>query len=166
MKKFILTAVLLTITAWSSYGMEIKLFNAVKKTSPVKQTAFTADGEICRLLFRLAPDAPADFAINSIYIFADQDRNTGRKGIGNEYYFDLTKAMISTYTADGKGTLHRKAVTAQRDGEWYTVTFPAKLCAGNPLQEFEVVFHTTKGKSDRSILRGNAAETIELPAAK
>ena len=75
--------------------------------APLKTATYTTKFDEPVIVYPVAPDAPADFAINSIYIFADQDRNTGRKGIGNEYYFDITKAMISTYAADGKGTLHR-----------------------------------------------------------
>ena len=166
MKKSILTALLLSVAALSSSGAEIKLFNVAKKSTPVTQAAFMQDDTNCRLIFKVAPETPADFTINNIYLFVDNDRTTGRKGIGNEYYFDIAKKMISTYAADGKGTLHRKAITVSRDGQWYILTFPAKLSADTVLKEFEAVFHCAGKKSDRVILRGNAAETAEFPADK
>jgi hypothetical protein len=166
MKKSILMFLLLTFAALSSFAAEIKLFNAAKNTTAVKQAAFVSDGTDRRLIFKLSPEAPADFAINSIYVFVDNDRATGRKGIGNEYYFDIAKKMISSYTADGKGTLHRKAVTASRDGQWYILTIPAKFFAVKELDGFEIVFNIDGKKSDRIVLRGNAAETADFQISK
>ena len=166
MKKSILTALLLSITALSSFAAEIKLFNAAKKSTPVTQAACMQDGANYLLIFKVAPETPADFAIHNIYIFVDNDRNTGRKGIGNEYYFDIAKKMISSYAADGKGTLHRKAITVLRDGQWYILKVPAKLFDGNKLNEFEMVFNTGGKKSDRIVLRGNAAESADFTAEK
>ena len=85
-----------------------------------------------RIAFKLPADTEADFGIVNVYIFADNDRTTGRKNMGNEYFLDVTKSMVSTYSADGKGTLHRKAVTAVRDGEWYILSFSKNLAPDTP----------------------------------
>ena len=119
-----------------------------------------------RIAFKLPADTEADFGIVNVYIFADNDRTTGRKNMGNEYFLDVTKSMVSTYSADGKGTLHRKAVTAVRDGEWYILSFSKNLAPDTPLKEFEIVFADKKGKRDRVNLRGNALEKAVLPAVK
>ena len=89
----------------------------------INGVSFVENGDTLAFVFKLPADAPQNFALTNIYLFADDKPDTGRKGMGNEYYFDITKAMISTYTADGKGTLHRNAISQFRSGEWYIITF-------------------------------------------
>ena len=88
MKKFITIALAATGTFLLS-GMELPLYPAAKKNTPVIQAAFENNGNFYRLAFKLAPGTGNDFSINSVYVFTDNDRNTGRKGIGNEYFLDV-----------------------------------------------------------------------------
>ncbi|MBE6358152.1 MAG: hypothetical protein E7057_02765 [Lentisphaerae bacterium] len=164
MKKIIFAAVLFCTAVLTA--AEVPLYPVAKKQTPATCAAWEENGGMYRIAFKLPADTEADFGIVNVYIFADNDRTTGRKNMGNEYFLDVTKSMVSTYSADGKGTLHRKAVTAVRDGEWYILSFSKNLAPDTPLKEFEIVFADKKGKRDRVNLRGNALEKAVLPAVK
>lgn len=164
MKKFITIALAATGTFLLS-GMDLPLYPAAKKNTPVIQAAFENNGDFYRLAFKLAPGTGNDFSINSVYVFTDNDRNTGRKGIGNEYFLDVKKAMVSTYNADGKGKLHRKALSTVRSGQWYFLKFSSGLNPENPLKDFEIVFNVNN-KSDRVIFRGDSPAKDDVPADK
>ena len=112
MKKLLFSAVIFSAMLISA--AEVPLFPAGKKSTQVTHAAVESAGDNHKIAFKLASGTAEDFAIGSIYVFVDQDPKTGRKGIGNEYFIDIAKAMISSYAADGKGTLHRKAVSAKR----------------------------------------------------
>ena len=121
MKKFaFICAVFLSAVVFAA---EVPFFAAAPK-SPVLGVSFAEKGDTLALAFKLPDNTANDFSLINIYLFADSDRNTGRKNMGNEYYFDIPKAMISTYAADGKGTLHRNALNHFRSGEWYIITTP------------------------------------------
>ena len=160
MKKIISCIAL--IAAVVASAAEVPLYPAVKKNTPVQMAAFENSDGTYRLAFKLASGTAEDFALGGVYVFADEERSTGRKNIGNEYFLDVTKKTVSTYSADGKGKLHRKAVSADRVGDWYILSFSDKLASETVLKEFEIVFNVGK-KSDRIVLRGVAPEKVGFP---
>ena len=162
MKKFLICSFLL-IGMFVSAAVKAPAFAAAKKASPVLQAAFAKNGSTLCLCLRLKPETPADFSLSNIYLYTDEDRNTGRKGVGNEYYFDIPKSQISSYTKEGKGTLNRNALTIVRSGDWFIIAFDESVTLQNPLKEFEIVFATNSNARDRIVLRGTATEEIELP---
>ena len=163
MKKLLFSAVIFSAMLISA--AEVPLFPAEKKSTQVTHAAVETAGDNHKIAFKLASGTAEDFAIGSIYVFVDQDPKTGRKGIGNEYFIDIAKAMISSYAADGKGTLHRKAVSAKRSGDWYILSVSSKFIPADALKEFEMVFNV-KNKRDRIVLRGIATEKVQIPADK
>ena len=150
------------LAAVVSAAAEVPVFPVVKSTTPVVSAALKDEGDHLLFLFRLAPDAGEKFAVSNVYVYVDNDVKTGRKGIGNEYFIDVPKGMVSGYAADGKGTLHRKAVTASRRGEWYILSVDKKSTAANPFTECEIVF-AAGGKKDRIKMRGNAPAKADFP---
>lgn len=161
MKKFwILSAV---AAVFNLLAAEVTVYNTAKKSTPVTAVMLDNSGEDYILGFKVAPETPEDFAVGAVYIFVDTDRNTGRKGMGNEYFLDVKKMMVSTYTADGQGTLHRKAVSAKREGQWYMLVFSKKLAPAMPINECEVVFNVGTLR-DRAVLRGTGNGKETFPA--
>ena len=132
------------------------------KNAIVTGASLVEKGDTLALAFKVPANTPDDFSLVNIYLFADSDRSTGRKGMGNEYYFDIPKGMISTYAADGKGTLHRNALNQFRLGEWYIITFDKSLTAATPLKEFEIIFNGM-GKRNVLAMRGKAPKVENLP---
>ncbi|MBQ6472921.1 MAG: hypothetical protein IJJ33_13135, partial [Victivallales bacterium] len=162
MRRFAFGAILF-IGALLAVADKASLYKVVKETSPVRQAAFTQKDSTLFICLRLAPGTSKDFALRDIYLFTDDDLLTGRKGIGNEYYFDIGKSQVSSYAPDGRGTLNRNALSAVRVEEWYIVAFDASVTLHNPLQEFEIVFSVSDGTRDRVSLRGTSDEAVELP---
>ena len=114
--------------AMTLFAVDGQFFTA-KKGSPAEGAVLVRKNATLALAFKLAPEAPENFNLVNIYMFTDSDRNTGRKGIGNEYYFDIAKGQMSSYAADGQGTLHRNALTVLRAGQWYIITFDESITA-------------------------------------
>ena len=147
--------------AMTLFAVDGQFFTA-KKGSPAEGAVLVRKNATLALAFKLAPDAPENFNLANIYMFTDSDRNTGRKGIGNEYYFDIAKGQMSSYAADGQGTLHRNALTVLRAGQWYIITFDESITAGNPIKEFEIIFN---GNGKRGVVnaRGKGAGKVDVP---
>jgi hypothetical protein len=148
------------ISALALWAADAPFFPA--KNAIVTGAALVEKGDTMALAFKLPDNSAGDFSLINIYLFADQDRNTGRKGMGNEYYFDIPKGMISTYDADGKGTLHRNALNQFLIGGWYIITFDKSLTAAAPIKEFEIIFNGM-GKRNVLSMRGKAPKMANLP---
>lgn len=155
----LLTALVSFCTVFAADGL---VFSAAKSSAPVLGAAFAGKGDTLAFMVKLAPDAPADFTLANAYLFTDNDRNTGRKGLGNEYYFDVPKSMISSYEVNGKGTLHRNAISQFRMGQWYILTFDKMLTAGNPIKDFRIVF-TAAGKRTELNIKSTGGKKEVLP---
>ena len=128
----------------------------------VEGAAFVNTKDALALVFKLTKDAPQDFSLNNIYMYTDQDRKTGRKNLGNEYYFDIAKEQISAYAKNGKGSLFRNALKEVKKDNFYMVIFNENVTTANPLKEFEIIFNGAK-KRGNIILRGNAPLKVEIP---
>jgi hypothetical protein len=128
----------------------------------VEGAAFVNTKEALALVFKLTKDAPQNFSLNNIYMYTDQDRKTGRKNLGNEYYFDIAKEQISAYAKNGKGSLFRNALKEVKKDNFYMVVFNKNVTTANPLKEFEIIFNGAK-KRGNIILRGNAPLKVEIP---
>ena len=145
----------------AGYAAEGVFYPLNKKNSPILGAALASKGDTLAFLFKLSADAN-NLTFANIYVFADNDRSTGRKNMGNEYYFDIAKSMISTYAADGKGTLHRNAFSQFRSGQWYIITFDRGITAEKTLKDFEIIFNAG-GKRFQLKLTGKGDAAEKLP---
>lgn len=141
---------------------KVPVFPAEKGSSAVQQIAFCQKGPALYLCFQLKSGTAKDFSLSNVYLFTDGDSKTGRKGIGNEYYFDIAKGMLSSYSPDGRGKLNRNALTEICAGDWYIIAFDESVTLENPIREFEIVF-AAGALRDRAILRGEGKTKAELP---
>ena len=144
MKKMLLFVCTLTVFTVMAAPM-LDLYPAQKNRSVVVGGAMVERPDATVVLFQLKPGTSEDFKIENIYIYADENPATGRKGIGNEYYIDPTKQQVSSYSADGAGKLHRKAVNAYRAGDWYYLLIQNDVLISGKLAAARFNFRTNNG---------------------
>ena len=162
MKRFL--TVLLTVAACCLFAAGIQLFPPTKANKVILGYALHKADNHHWMLFKLAKDAPADVFIDGVYIHADQDKNTGRKKVGNEYYLALKKHGATAYSKDGKETGVRRSAEVFRVGDWMLVRINAEVFKANPLTEYSLWWRNKTCSA--SIIVSPAVKTFEaeMPA--
>ena len=162
MKKFIMfiaAMVMLTVTA----SPQLSLYLAQRNKSPIIGGAIVERPDATVLMFKLKADTAENFKINNLYIFLDDNAATGRKRIGNEYYCDIAKGQLSSYSADGTGKLHRRAVTAHRSGEWYYLIISNENLIHGKLTTARFTVSTNSGSCSVSLKSPPEAVKVDAP---
>lgn len=118
MKKLVVLAVFSVILN-AVAAPQLQLFPAQRSKAPIIGGAIVERPDATVLLFKLKPETPESFKLNSIYIFLDDNAATGRKKLGNEYYCAPAKGQLISYSADGVSKLYRRALTVHRVDDWY-----------------------------------------------
>jgi hypothetical protein len=126
----------------------VPIYKQVKINSsvPVESVAFAKIAGTYHFVFKLRKDAPKDFTISAMYVYADNDRKTGRPGMGNDYYIVPPKTKLTTYAPSGKGSAAYKIVKTTKTDELLIVSIKADKFANKPLTKFKVTVATAKGK--------------------
>lgn len=156
---FIAAMVMLTVTA----SPQLSLYLAQRNKSPIIGGAIVERPDATVLMFKLKADTAENFKINNLYIFLDDNAATGRKRIGNEYYCDIAKGQLSSYSADGTGKLHRRAVTAHRSGEWYYLIISNENLIHGKLTTAKFTVSTNSGSCAVSLKSPPDAVKVDAP---
>ena len=167
MKKFLISLLLLTVSIL--FAVPIQLYPPKKANKTIVGFALHRDKDFHWMLFKLAKDAPADVVIDSIYLNTDQDKNTGRKKVGNEYYIVPLKKGATAYSKDGKERGFRRSTELFRLGEWIAIRIKSEVFRDNPLKEYS--FWWRNKTCSASIIVAPGVKTIEaempqLPSAE
>jgi len=162
MKKFILFMAALTVLT-AAAAPQLALFPAQRNKSSILGGAIVERPDATVLLFKLKPGTDEKFKINNLYIFLDDDAATGRKKIGNEYYCDIAKGQLSSYSADGIGKLHRRAVAAHRAGEWYYLIINNENLIHGKLTTARFTVSTNGGNCVVSLKAPPASVNVDAP---
>ena len=134
MKKFLISLLLLTVCIL--FAAPVQLYPPKKANKTIVGFALHRDKDFHWMLFKLAKDAPADVVIDCIYLNTDQDKNTGRKKVGNEYYIVPLKKGTTAYSKDGKERGFRRSTELFRLGDWIAIRIKSEVFKDNPLKEY------------------------------
>ena len=162
MKKMVMfAAVFAVLNAVAAPQLEV--FPAQRNKSPIIGGAVVERPDATVLLFKLKPDTPESFKVNSIYIFLDGNIATGRKKLGNEYYCDPAKRHLTSYSADGVAKLHRKASTVHRVGEWYYLIIVNENLIHGKISTAKYMVKTNSGNCEITLKSPPAPVSVDAP---
>ena len=162
MKKLILFAAMFVMLS-AFAAPQLDLFPAKRNKSPIVGGAVVERPDATVLLFQLKPDTPESFKVGNLYVYLDDNIATGRKKIGNEYYCDPAKGQLSSYSADGVGKLHRRAVTFHRVGEWYYLIISNENLIHGKISAARFVVNTNSGSCEITLKAPPAPVPVVAP---
>ncbi len=162
MKKIILFAAVFALFSVFA-APQLQLFPAQRNKSPIIGGAVVERPDATVLLFKLKPETPENFKLNNLYIHLDDNIATGRKKIGNEYYCDPAKGQLSSYSADGVGKLHRRAVTAHRVADWYYLIIANENLIHGKISAARFIINSSSGSGVVTLKAPPAPVSVDAP---
>lgn len=162
MKKIFTLLLIFTTVALMAVA-KVELFRNPKSTRPFEGVGKVETGTHMWLLFKADPKVKNPPQLTSFYIFADRNAKTGRKGVGNEYYFNLKNGNVTVYAPDGTAKTYRKAVKRFAEKDWQLVAIDKNALTDYKLNEFSVYWNHKPYRASVQI-GGSASSAITVEA--